>query len=83
MRSNWPKLSGLAQKTTLKLLSVVCVCSLLSRVILVIKFELVHDKTYNKTCATSQGSDQLHIHAVGSVFADGMCLLDSRLSKEG
>ena len=34
-----------------------------------------HDKTYNKTCATSKGLDQpVHLSS-RSVFADPMCLL--------
>ena len=36
----------------------------------------VHDKTYNKTCATSEDSDQpLHPCSLIRLFADHMCLL--------
>ena len=35
-----------------------------------------HDKTYNKTCATSEDSDQpAHLRSLIRVFADRMCLL--------
>ena len=38
-------------------------------------FELVHDKTDNKTCATSKNSDQpAHLHNLIRVFVDLMCL---------
>ena len=36
----------------------------------------MHDKTYNKTCATSEDSDQpAHPRSLIRVFADRMCLL--------
>ena len=35
-----------------------------------------HDKAYNKTCATSEDSDQpAHSHSLIRVFADRICLL--------
>ena len=35
-----------------------------------------HNKTYNKTCATSEDSDQpAHLPSLIRVFADRMCLL--------
>ena len=37
--------------------------------------EPAHDKTYNKTCATSEDSDRLYPHNLIRVFADRMCLL--------
>ena len=38
--------------------------------------EPVHDKTYNKTCATSEDSDQpAHPRSLIRIFADRMCLL--------
>ena len=37
---------------------------------------IAHDKTYNKTCATSDYSDQLaHLSGLIRVFADRACLL--------
>ena len=46
-----------------------------------------HDKTYSKTCANSEDSDQLeHPRSLIRVFADRMCLLQHTvcgLSKEG
>ena len=40
------------------------------------KNEPVHNKTYNKTCATSEESDQpAHLCSLIRVFADGMSLL--------
>ena len=37
---------------------------------------LFHAKTYNKTCATSEDSDQpAHLHSLIRVFSDNMCLL--------
>ena len=37
----------------------------------------MHQKIYNKTCATSEGSDQpVHLHSLIRVFADCMCLLE-------
>ena len=40
------------------------------------KFEPVHDKAYNRTCATSEDSDQpAHPRSLIIVFADRMCLL--------
>ena len=42
------------------------------------KNEPVHDRTYNKTCATCEDSDQpAHPRSQISVFADRMCLLQS------
>ena len=39
-------------------------------------FEHAHDKTYNKTCATSENSDQhAHLCSLIRVFADSICLL--------
>ena len=39
-------------------------------------FESVHDKTYNKTCATSKVSDQsAQTRSLIRVFADRLCLL--------
>ena len=39
-------------------------------------YEPGHNKTYNKTCATSEESDQTaHSHSLIRVFADCMCLL--------
>ena len=41
-------------------------------------YEPAHDKTYNKTCATSKYSDQpMHPRSLIRVFADGMCPLQS------
>ena len=38
--------------------------------------EPAHDKTYNRTCATSEDSDQpAHPRSLIRVFADRMCLL--------
>ena len=38
--------------------------------------EPAHDKTYNKSCATSDDSDQpAHTRSLIRVFADRMCLL--------
>ena len=38
-------------------------------------FELAHDKTYNKACATSEEADQpAHPHSLARVFADRLCL---------
>ena len=58
------------------------VCWLLSVQIFVINafyqplFEPDHDKTYNKTCATSKDSDQpAHLHTLIRVLADHICLL--------
>ena len=40
------------------------------------KIEPAHDKTYNKTCATSEDSDQpAHPRSLIRVFADRICLL--------
>ena len=40
------------------------------------KKELVHDKTYSKTCVTSKDSDQPeHLGSLIRVFADCMCFL--------
>ena len=40
------------------------------------KFEPAHNKTYNKTYATSEDSDQpVHLHSLLRVFTDCMCLL--------
>ena len=45
-------------------------------VVLHLQYEPAHDKTYNKTCATSEDSDQpQYLHSLIRVFADGMCLL--------
>ena len=42
------------------------------------KNELVHDKTYNKTCANSKDWDQpAHPHSLIRVFPDHMCLLQT------
>ena len=39
-------------------------------------YEPAHKKTYNKTCATNEDSDQpVHPHSLIRVFADRMCLL--------
>ena len=39
-------------------------------------YEPVHDKTYNKNCATSKESDEpVHLRSLIRVLADGMCLL--------
>ena len=39
-----------------------------------------YDKTYNKTCATSEDSDQpAHPHSLIRVFAERMCLLQLRI----
>ena len=39
-------------------------------------WEPAHDKTYNKTCAISEGSDQpAHPRSLIRVFADRMCPL--------
>ena len=39
-------------------------------------FEPAHDKTYNKTCTTSEDSDQTaHPRSLIRVFADRMCLV--------
>ena len=41
-----------------------------------ILFETAHDKNYNKTCASSEDSDQpAHPRSLIRVFADRMCLL--------
>ena len=41
-----------------------------------ITYEPAHDKTYNKTCATSEDSDQpTHPRRLIKVFVDRMCLL--------
>ena len=41
-----------------------------------VRLEPVHDKTYIKTCATSEDSDQpTHLRSLIRVFADRMCLL--------
>ena len=41
--------------------------------------EPAHDKTYNKTCATSEDSDQpAHPRSLIRVLADRMCLLQTR-----
>ena len=38
--------------------------------------EPAHNKTYNKTCATSEDSDQpAHLRSLIEVFAERMCLL--------
>ena len=43
-------------------------------------FEPAPDKTYVKTCATSEDSDQpAHLHSLIRLFADGMCLLQPPL----
>ena len=45
-------------------------------VYVVLSFEPAHDKTYNKTCATSEDSDQpAHSRSLIRVFADDKCLL--------
>ena len=37
---------------------------------------LFHAKTYNKTCATSEDSDQpAHLYSLIRVFSDSMCIL--------
>ena len=42
------------------------------------EFEPAHDKTYSKTCATSEDSDQpVHLYSLIRIFADRMCLLQS------
>ena len=39
-------------------------------------YEPAHDETYNKTCATSEDSDQpAHSRSLIRVFANRMCLL--------
>ena len=46
--------------------------------------EPAHEKTYNKTCATSEDSDQTaHLRSLIRVFADHVPSTASRLSKEG
>ena len=50
----------------------------------VIKYEAAHDKTYNKTHATSKDSNQpAHMRSLIRVFADHMPSTASGLSKEG
>ena len=47
-------------------------------------FEPAHDKTYNKTCAISEDSDQpAHPRSLIRVFADRMCLLQPLLQSDG
>ena len=51
-------------------------------------YEPAHDKTYNKTCATSEDSDQpAHPRSLIRVFVDPMCLLqppgNSKINKRG
>ena len=47
-----------------------------SQVSFLIEFEPAHDKTYNKTCATSKDSEQpAHLQSLIRVFADRMCFL--------
>ena len=42
-------------------------------------YEPVADKTYNKTCATSEDSDQpVHPHSLIRIFVDRMCLLQPK-----
>ena len=42
----------------------------------VVEVETSHDKTYSKTCTTSEDSDQsAHPRKLITVFADRMCLL--------
>ena len=41
-----------------------------------VEYELAYDKTYNKTCGTSENSDQpAHLRSLIRVFTDCMCLL--------
>ena len=48
------------------------------------KNEPAHDKTYNKTCETSEDSDQTaHPCSLISVFADCMCLLQPLAIQRG
>ena len=49
---------------------------ILSFTCLLTVFEPAHDKTYKKTCATSEDSDQpVHVHSLISIFAGCTCLL--------
>ena len=42
----------------------------------IFEIEPTHDKTYNKTCATSEDSDQpAHLRSLIRVFADRTCLV--------
>ena len=44
--------------------------------VFLLQIEPAHDKTYNKTCATSEDSDQpAHPRSLIRIFADRMCLL--------
>ena len=46
-----------------------------SKALVLILFEPAHDKTYNKTCPTSEDSDHpVHLRSMIRVFADRMCI---------
>ena len=46
-------------------------------------FKPVQEKTYNKTCATSEDSDQpAYLHSLIRVFTDDMCLLHLRAKRK-
>ena len=42
----------------------------------VLRFEIFHDKTYSKTCATIEDSDQpVHPRSLIRIYADRTCIL--------
>ena len=61
-------------KSTIKWTMVSQECTVFTKVVFF--FVSAHDKTYNKTCATSEDSDQpARPRSLIRVFADRMCLL--------
>ena len=55
-----------------------------SKALVLILFEPAHDKTYNKTCPTSEDSDHpAHLRSMIRVVADRMCIPQPQTIQRG